>query len=65
MELMSTCFGKIIAEFEKRRDRGEHDEMALRVPEHIVGQIVVAVVEALHHMKTQLMLVHRGLLLVK
>ena len=53
MELMDTCLGKLLK-------RTTPDPF----PEEVIGKIVIAVVKALHYLKTEFAVIHRGLLSV-
>ncbi len=53
MELMDTCLGKLLKKMKPNP-----------FPEEVIGKIVVAVVKALHYLKTEFAVIHRGVCLL-
>ena len=49
MELMDTCLGKLLKKMKPDP-----------FPEEVIGRVVVAVVKALHYLKTEFAVIHRG-----
>lgn len=52
MELLDSSMDKI--------SKRVYNELSLKIPEGILGKMTVAVIKALHYLKTKLEIIHRG-----